>query len=115
MKYNLIIVIIFSLTIGLVMTPIEAGNTIWVHNKMAPATRGEVYVMVNGQQAGFGGSWSRKGFNVDVSDIISEFNLTFSVEDSSEQDKYRGPFKNNKDYEWKFSGSLDIWHIEQLA
>ncbi|CAG8651752.1 16809_t:CDS:2 [Rhizophagus irregularis] len=82
---------------------------------MAPATRGEVYVMVNGQQAGFGGSWSRKGFNVYVSDITSEFNLTFSVEDSSEQDKYRGPFKNNKDYEWKFSGSLDIWHIEQLA
>ncbi|PKC62680.1 hypothetical protein RhiirA1_464825 [Rhizophagus irregularis] len=75
---------------------------------MAPATRGEVYVMVNGQQAGFGGSWSRKGFNVDVSDIISEFNLTFSVEDSSEQDKYRGPFKNNKDYEWKFSALVNL-------
>ncbi|CAJ0833411.1 7668_t:CDS:2 [Entrophospora sp. SA101] len=50
-----------------------------------------------------------------VFDDVTSFNLSFSVEASSEQDKNRGPFTNDRDYEWKFTGSIDNWDIEELS
>ncbi|CAG8502169.1 4103_t:CDS:2 [Diversispora eburnea] len=114
-EYNLIIAIIFNLTIGLTLVPLIESHTVWVHNKMWPGTYGMLAVMVNGQERNSGASYARHGFSVEVFDDVKTFNLSFSVEASSEKDKNRGPFSNDKDHEWKFTGSIDAWNIEELS
>ncbi|CAJ0637224.1 16303_t:CDS:2 [Entrophospora sp. SA101] len=116
MKFNLIIAIIFNLTIGLTLVPlIESTHTVWVHNKMWRGTYGKLAVMVNEFERNSGASYAHHGFSVEVFDDVTSFNLSFSVEASSEQDKNRGPFTNDRDYEWKFTGSIDNWDIEELS
>lgn len=93
----------------------QQAHTVWIHNKMWKGTYGMVAVMVNGQERTNGGSYATHGFHVDVFSDITTFNLSFSVEASSEKDKDRGPFTNDKDHEWKFTGSIDNWDIEEMA
>ncbi|CAJ0754152.1 19435_t:CDS:2, partial [Entrophospora sp. SA101] len=42
-----------------------------------------------------------------VYDDITNFNFSFFVEASTESNKSFGPFTNDQDYEWKFTGSED--------
>nr|CAG8487881.1 1555_t:CDS:2 [Entrophospora candida] len=115
MKFNLIIAIIFNLTIGLTLVPLIESHTIWVHNKMWPGTYGMLSIMQNGYEMSNGGSYAHHGFSVEVFDDIKSFNLSFYVQLSGEKDKNRGPFTNDRDYEWKFTGSEDNWDIEELS
>lgn len=92
-----------------------AGHTVWFHNKMLPGTFGEAYITIDGAEVIGKGSWAHKGFHIDVDDAITDYNITFSVEATTKGDKLRGPFKNDRDYEWKFTGSIDIWNIHQLS
>ncbi|EXX77969.1 hypothetical protein RirG_019050 [Rhizophagus irregularis DAOM 197198w] len=48
-------------------------------------------------------------FSYDVYDTIKDYYLTFSVEGTTQDDNHRGPFTNHRDYEWKFTGSVDKW------
>ncbi|CAH1768711.1 2924_t:CDS:1, partial [Entrophospora sp. SA101] len=82
---------------------------------MWAGTYGMLAVMVNGQERNSGGSYAHHGFSVEVYDDITSFNLSFSVEASTEKDKDRGPFTNDRDHEWKFTGSEDLWDIEEMA
>ena len=91
-----------------------AGNHIWVSNKMWPGTHGIIVVTVDGTTINEGDSHAHKGFHIDLTSATKSYNLTFSVEASTEDDKHRGPFTNDQDYNWKFSGSIDDWKIEQV-
>nr|CAG8533854.1 12995_t:CDS:2 [Entrophospora candida] len=73
---------------------------------MWPGTYGKLAVMINENERNSGASYARHGFSVEVFDDVTSFNLSFSVEASSEQDKNRGPFTNDRDYEWKFTGHM---------
>ncbi|CAJ0833405.1 7666_t:CDS:2 [Entrophospora sp. SA101] len=115
MKFNLIIAIIFNLTIGLTLVPLIESHTVWIHNKMWPGTFGKVTVMVDGSERSSGSSTAHHGFSVQVYDDIKIFNLSFAVELSGKKDKTRGPFRNHRDYEWKMTGSVDGWDIEELS
>ncbi|CAG8606875.1 1031_t:CDS:2 [Rhizophagus irregularis] len=64
------------------MSPIE-GHTVWDHNKMWIGTYGEAYITINGSEV------QGKG--------------------TTQDDNHRGPFTNHRDYEWKFTGSVDKW------
>ncbi|CAJ0925120.1 11875_t:CDS:2 [Entrophospora sp. SA101] len=103
MKFNLIIAIIFNLTIGLTLVP------------LIESTYGMLSIMQNGYEIRNGGSYAHNGFSVEVYDDVKSFNLSFYVQLSGEKDKYRGPFTNDWDYEWKFTGSEDSWDIEELS
>nr|CAG8564808.1 3347_t:CDS:2 [Entrophospora candida] len=82
---------------------------------MWPGTFGKATVMVNGTNMGDGSSTAHRGFNIQMFDDITIYNLSFAVELSGKKDKTRGPFTNDRDYEWKFTGSVDTWDIEQLS
>ncbi|CAJ0764337.1 15749_t:CDS:1, partial [Entrophospora sp. SA101] len=90
-------------------------HTVWIHNKMWPGTFGKVTVMVDGSERSSGSSTAHHGFSVQVYDDIKIFNLSFAVELSGKKDKTRGPFRNHRDYEWKMTGSVDGWDIEELS
>jgi hypothetical protein len=81
---------------------------------MWPGTYGMVDIVINGWSVNNGGSYARHGFHVDISDDTKAYNLTFSVEASTEDDKKRGPFTNDKDYCWKMSGSIDNWKLRDV-
>ncbi|CAJ0839757.1 289_t:CDS:2 [Entrophospora sp. SA101] len=78
-------------------------------------TYGMLSIMQNGYEIRNGGSYAHNGFSVEVYDDVKSFNLSFYVQLSGEKDKYRGPFTNDWDYEWKFTGSEDSWDIEELS
>ncbi|CAH1767221.1 6259_t:CDS:1, partial [Entrophospora sp. SA101] len=59
------------------------------------------------QKGIYGGSYAHNGFSVQVYDDITNFNFSFFVEASTESNKSFGPFTNDQDYEWKFTGSED--------
>ncbi|RHZ61889.1 hypothetical protein Glove_345g4 [Diversispora epigaea] len=94
---------------GLALVPPIESYVFRVHNKMWAGTHGMLDVSVDGS----GGSYAPNDFHVDVSDQTKTFNLEFSVEASTESVKKRGPFTNDWDYCWKFSGSIDEWDIDQ--
>jgi len=73
---------------------------------MWPGTHGMMDLIVNGWKINSSGSYARHDFHLDIGDSTKEYNLTFSVEVSIQGNKYRGPFTNDKDYEWKMSGSI---------
>uniref|UniRef100_A0A1D1Y1Y9 tRNA (Mo5U34)-methyltransferase n=1 Tax=Anthurium amnicola TaxID=1678845 RepID=A0A1D1Y1Y9_9ARAE len=121
MEYNRIVTIIFSLMIGLALVPSIASiesHTIWFHNKMWPGTVAgvDVYSARTGENLDIGaGSTAHDGFNIVMSiDYTDDYYLVFSVAGSFQQEKTRGNFKPDRDYEWKFTGSVDDWDIEQL-
>ncbi|CAJ0746204.1 2244_t:CDS:2 [Entrophospora sp. SA101] len=60
---------------------------------MWPGTFGKVTVMVDGSERSSGSSTAHHG----------------------KKDKTRGPFRNHRDYEWKMTGSVDGWDIEELS
>ncbi|CAB5359069.1 hypothetical protein RhiirA5_423514 [Rhizophagus irregularis] len=98
------------------MSPIE-GHTVWDHNKMWIGTYDEAYITINGSEVQGKGSLAHQSpwFSYDVYDTIKDYYLTFSVEGATQDDNHRGPFTNHRDYEWKFTGSVDKWDIHRLS
>ncbi|CAG8752611.1 34336_t:CDS:1, partial [Racocetra persica] len=56
----------------------------------------------SGPELAYGHSIAHAGFNLPIPDNATTFWLTFKVVGSGRAQKVRGPFDNNKDYNWCF-------------
>jgi hypothetical protein len=83
---------------------------------MWPGTYGMTTLYVNGWEYDSSGSYARHSYHLYINDDSTKiYNLSFSIEASTQDAKHRGPFTNDRDYEWKLSGSIDNWSLEQLS
>ncbi|CAG8834490.1 1655_t:CDS:1, partial [Racocetra persica] len=89
--------------------------TVLVYNELLPGTIAGISVLKNKSVVGQGFSTACEGFKVHIQNSVKSYDLSSSVQFSHEKDKFRGPFTNDRDHKWKFTGSKNKWDIEQLA
>ncbi|CAI2168821.1 13164_t:CDS:2 [Funneliformis geosporum] len=124
MKSTIIIAIIFGLVTSMTLTFIEANHTVWIQNKArigvfthAAATEENQQGHFNWNDGGFAneGEWTHTGYSLNIPDEINTYWLAFQIGLSLEDDKWRGPFNNDRDQCWHFHGTLENWEIFECS
>ncbi|CAI2168829.1 5806_t:CDS:2 [Funneliformis geosporum] len=102
------------------LTLIEANHTVWIQNKArigcythSAATKDNEAGHFDWNDGGFAneGEWAHNGYSLNIPDEISTYWLAFQIGGSLEDDKWRGPFNNDGDKCWHFTGTLESWDI----
>ncbi|CAG8848921.1 45116_t:CDS:1, partial [Gigaspora margarita] len=97
-------------------------HTFWIQNKLVRGTISTVAARDNGDKSGW--NWATRpgafaynsksahtGYSLTIPADKSSYWMVFGVAESTEQDKWRGPFDNTQDYCYHYHGSEDDWDV----